>query len=70
MPKRALRVVKWIGQTPAVAVCMFCNREFKTGMRALSRVEDAKAYLQDQFDRHKCKSEDANQTAARDRSRS
>jgi len=56
--KRNLRVVKWLSMTPVVAVCTFCNREFKAPMSALSRTTDAQANLQGQFDRHMCQSED------------
>ena len=65
MPKRDLRIVKWMGSTPAIGVCEFCSRQFKTPMSALTRTADAQANLQEQFDRHKCKREDASQTAVR-----
>jgi hypothetical protein len=55
MPKRNLRVLKWLGTTPAVAVCTFCNQEFKVPLAALKRVSDAQESLQRQFDQHKCK---------------
>jgi len=29
MPKRRLNVTRWIGPTPAVAICTLCHREFK-----------------------------------------
>jgi len=35
MPKRNLRVLKWLGTTPAVAVCTMCNREFKVRLSEL-----------------------------------
>jgi hypothetical protein len=57
--KRNLRVTKWLGSTPAVAVCTLCSREFKAPMSALSRTTDAQANLQQQFDRHKCQAEAA-----------
>jgi hypothetical protein len=40
---------------------MFCSREFKVPMSALTRNADAQASLQEQFDRHKCEREDAKQ---------
>jgi hypothetical protein len=55
--KRNLRVIKWLSMTPAVAVCTFCNREFKAPMEALRRTTDAQANLQQQFDAHKCRSD-------------
>jgi hypothetical protein len=44
---------------PRVAVCPHCDREFKPPMSALSRTVDARANLQQQFDRHKCQAADA-----------
>jgi hypothetical protein len=38
MPKRNLRVLKWLGTVPAVGVCTLCNREFKVPMDAMKRV--------------------------------
>jgi hypothetical protein len=54
MPKRNLRVVKWLSATPAIGVCTVCSKEFKVPMTSLSKTMDAQAYLQEQFDRHKC----------------
>jgi len=36
--KRSLRVVKWIGQVPAIGVCTVCSREFKVPLTAMNRV--------------------------------
>lgn len=55
MPKRVLRVTKWLSTTPAIAVCSSCSREFKAPMSALCRTRDAQVNLQEQFDRHECK---------------
>ena len=65
MPKRSLRVVKWLSATPAIGICSFCNQQFKVPMTALTKTADAQASLQDLFDRHKCKRKDASQAAAR-----
>ena len=54
MAKRILRVVKWLGTTPAVAVCESCKQQFKAPMSALTKTRDAQASLQQQFDSHKC----------------
>jgi hypothetical protein len=54
MPKRNLRVLKWLGTTPAIAACTLCNREFKAPLSALKRLADAQQNLQLQFDRHEC----------------
>jgi hypothetical protein len=56
MPRRNLRVTKWLSTTPAVGVCTACSQEFKVPMTALSRVTDAQASLLQQFDQHKCES--------------
>jgi hypothetical protein len=57
--KRNLRVVKWLRMTPAVAVCTLCSREFKVPMGALRRTTHAQANLQQQFDTHKCQSDES-----------
>jgi len=41
MPKRNLRVLKWLGTTPAIAVCTSCNREFRVPLAVLKRVGGA-----------------------------
>ena len=58
VPKRNLRVTKWIGQTPAEAICSLCSRIFKVPINALSRVALAQENLQLQFTRHKCEMEE------------
>ena len=57
MPKRNLRVVKWLGTVPAVGVCTFCNLQFKVPVTAMKRVADAQAALRLQFAGHKCERE-------------
>jgi len=54
MPKRSLRVVKWLGTVPA-GVCTFCERLFTVPLTALRKVGDAQKSLRVQFDAHKCK---------------
>jgi len=54
MPKRNLRVLKWLGTTPANAVCTMCNREFKVPLEVLKRVGGAVENLKLQFARHQC----------------
>jgi hypothetical protein len=68
MPKRVLRVTKWLSMTPAVGVCTACRKAFKVPMAALSKnghkgtkdiltqTKDAQINLQQQFDHHKCSS--------------
>lgn len=54
MPKRNLRVLKWLGTVPAVAVCTSCNREFKVPLAALKRLTEAQENLKLQFSGHEC----------------
>jgi hypothetical protein len=54
MAKRNLRVTKWIGTVPAVAVCTSCNREFKVPVAAMKRVADAQQTLKNAFAEHEC----------------
>jgi hypothetical protein len=53
--KRILRVTKRLNQTPVMAVCQSCGKDFKAPMTALAKTKDAQASLQRQFDLHKCK---------------
>ncbi len=55
MPKRNLRVTKWLGTIPAVGVCTLCDRYVP--LTALKRVADAQESLRVQFAEYKCKSE-------------
>ncbi len=52
-----LRVTKWIGMIPAVAVCALCSRSFTVLLSALNSVGDAQKNLLDQFTAHHCKIE-------------
>jgi hypothetical protein len=61
MPKRNLRVLKWLGTTPAIAVCTVCEREFRVPLDVLKRVGGAAEHLKLQFARHQCR---ADETAA------
>jgi hypothetical protein len=54
MPKRNLRVLKWLGTTPAIAICTLCNREFQVPLSSLKRVTDAQENLKMQFAEHEC----------------
>jgi hypothetical protein len=57
MPKRNLRVLKWLGTTPAIAVCTACNLEFRVPLEVLKRVGGAVENLKLQFAQHHCKDE-------------
>jgi hypothetical protein len=59
VPKRNLRVVKWVGTVPAIGLCTFCNRQFKVPLDSIKRVSDAQESLRVLFTEHKCKREDA-----------
>jgi hypothetical protein len=61
MAKRNLRVTKWIGTVPAVAVCTSCNLEFKVPVGAMKRVADAQQTLKNAFAEHECQSGDTPQ---------
>ena len=55
MPKRILKVVKWLSATPAIGICEHCNKLFKVPLTALTKTVDARTNLQEQFDGHKCR---------------
>jgi hypothetical protein len=57
IPKRNLRVTKWLGTIPAVGVCTFCDRLFYVPLTALKKVADAQESLRVQFTEHKCKTQ-------------
>ena len=54
MEKRNLRVTKWLGTVPAVAVCTSCAKEFKVPLNLLKRTTEAQETLRKQFAEHKC----------------
>jgi hypothetical protein len=54
MPKRNLRVLKWIGMVPAIGVCSLCGHQFTVPVTALKRVADAQHSLNSQFAEHDC----------------
>jgi hypothetical protein len=58
MAKRNLRVLKWLGTTPAIAVCTVCDREFRVPLEVLKRVGGAAEDLKLQFARHQCRPEE------------
>lgn len=57
--KRTLKVTKWLGTVPVIAVCSACSHEFKVPLTALNRVVQAQESLQLQFAGHKCPREKA-----------
>ncbi|MGA2414279.1 MAG: hypothetical protein ABSF59_07515 [Candidatus Sulfotelmatobacter sp.] len=58
MAKRNLRVLKWLGTTPAIATCTACNREFRVSLEVLKRVGGAVEELKLQFAQHQCKADE------------
>jgi hypothetical protein len=58
MAKRNLRVLKWLGTTPAIAVCTLCDREFRVPLEVLKRVGGAAENLKLQFARHLCEQDE------------
>jgi hypothetical protein len=54
MPKRILKVTKWLGMTPTVAICAACNAEFKVPVSSLKSTQASRNSLQQQFDTHDC----------------
>jgi len=61
MLKPNLRIVRHIGNAPSLGVCESCNAQFFAPAYALGDMEKAQAGIEDQFNKHKCKHENASQ---------
>ena len=61
MPKRNLRIVKRVRNVPVLGICEHCNAQFSGDPER----GNAQSAIQEQFNAHKCKPEDASQAAAR-----
>jgi hypothetical protein len=61
--KRTLKVTKWLGTVPVIAVCSVCTQQFKVPLTALNRVAEAQQSLQMQFAGHKCAREKASRAS-------
>jgi len=61
MPKRSLRIVKRVRNVPVLGVCELCNAQFSGN----PKMGNAQSAIQERFNTHKCKSEDASQNATR-----
>lgn len=61
MAKRMLRIVKRVRNVPVLGICEHCNAQFSGD----PNMGNAQSAIQEQFNVHKCKSEDAGQSAAR-----
>jgi hypothetical protein len=63
LSKRNLRIVKRVRNVPVLGICEFCNAQFSA--EPGGQTDEAQAIIQQQFNAHKCKPEDASQAAAR-----
>jgi len=63
MPKRKLRIVREVDGTALLGVCEYCNMQFAATLIPLG--EDDQNDVHQQFNAHKCKSEDFSQAAVR-----
>jgi hypothetical protein len=54
---RIIRVTKWLGPVPVVAVCSRCVREFKVPLALLKQTANAQDSLRKQFAEHICPDE-------------
>lgn len=65
MSKRKLRIVKRTRNVPVLGVCEHCNAQFPADAHRLGDLSNAQASIQEQFNTHTCKLEDASPAAAR-----
>ena len=61
MPKRKLRIAKRVRNVPVLGICEQCNAQF-SGDPARGNAQSA---IQEQFNAHKCKPDDASQAVPR-----
>jgi hypothetical protein len=54
MPKRSLRVVKFLVTIPAVGVCTYCAGTFEVPLVCLKNKAAAQESLLKQFEKHRC----------------
>ena len=60
MAKRNLRIVRRVRNVPVLGICENCNAQFSGD----PRMGNAQSAIQEAFNKHKCQSQDASQTAA------
>jgi len=60
MAKRNLRIVKRVRNVPVLGICEHCKAQFSGN----PNMGNAQSAIQEQFNAHKCHSEDASQAAA------
>jgi len=61
MPKRNLRIVKKVRNTPVLGICERCNTQFSGD----PNMGNAQSAIQEQFNAHICKPLDSSQNALR-----
>jgi hypothetical protein len=57
MPKRALRIVKRVRNVPILGICESCQAQFSGN----PNMGNAQSAIQEQFNKHKCNPESADQ---------
>jgi hypothetical protein len=60
MAQRKLRIVKRVRNVPVLGICEYCHAQFSGN----PNMGNAQSAIQEQFNAHKCKPEDASQAAA------
>ena len=63
MPKRNLRIVKRFANIPVQGVCEQCNAQFSVDPE--DQMMEVQAAIENLFNAHKCKPEDASQADVR-----
>lgn len=63
MAKRNLRIVKRVRNIPVLGICEYCNAQFAAD--PIGEVAQAQSAIQQRFNAHTCKTENANQAAVR-----
>jgi hypothetical protein len=61
MPKRNLRILRRVKNVPVLAECEACQAQFVSDRH--QQVGSGQAFIQQQFNAHKCKPEAAKQAA-------
>jgi hypothetical protein len=65
MPDRKLRIVKEIAGVPVLGICEHCTKQFPADPPLIGQLTEARASIDEQFNAHVCKLEDASQAAVR-----
>lgn len=51
---KRLQVIRWLSETPIVALCTDCKKQFKTPSLYLNKTAEAELNLRRQFEQHFC----------------